>query len=713
MKQVMVKSGCATIQNVPAPQVEPGTILVHVSYSCVSLGTEISGVRSSGEAIWQKALKHPEEVKRVMNMVSEQGVQRIQRMVKTKLTSATAIGYSATGIVLEVGEGISDIAPGDRVACAGAECAHHAEVIRVPRNLVARVPTQVEFSAASTVTLGAIALQGIRRCKPELGESIVVFGLGVLGQLTVQLLNANGCRVIATDLDSARVELARKMGADVAFVASESDPSTFCKKVTDGYGADGVIVTAASRSDDILSQAFQACRKKGRVVLVGDVGLKINRADIYKKELDFFVSTSYGPGRYDPTYEEGGIDYPLAYVRWTENRNMEEYLRLLSMKRVNVEPLISQISPLDAAESTYEELKSGAINHLMVLLEYPQRPLEDILESTVGTVLTNTLKKERIGIAIIGAGSFSKGVHLPNIESSQSRYQLQAIVGRTGHHTKAVADQFGAAYATTDINKVLTDPDVDAVLIATRHRQHGSLVLEALTSNKHVVVEKPLTLKESELDAIKAFYDNNPDGPILLTGFNRRFSPYMKKVKEIVSNRNDSMMINYRMNAGYIPLDNWVHGEEGGGRNLGEACHIYDLFTYLVDEKVVKIEVLAVRPQTKSYLMNDNFMVMLSFSDGSLANLTYSALGSHSYPKEQMEIYVDGKVIELDDYKTLEIFSSKKPTKMKAKYVDKGHKQEMVEFADALLTGGSWPIPLWQQVQATRIALEVEKQIQS
>lgn len=708
MKQLVLLQGNVNIDEVPTPLVEPGAVLVRVAYSCVSIGTEIAGVRSSGEPTWKRALKHPEEVKRVLGMVAEQGVRRIHRMVKTKLTSGTALGYSAAGNVIDVGEGIDDIHVGDAVACAGAQCAHHAEVIRIPRNLAVKVPREVDMAQASTVTLGAIATQGVRRLAPTLGESVVVLGLGILGQLTAQLLKANGCRVVGIDLDRRRIALARETGIDYAFHPDDAEAEQHVHRLTDDYGADGVVVTAASASDALIAQAFRMCRKKGRVVLVGDVGLNINREDIFKKELDFFISTSYGPGRYDPTYEEGGIDYPLPYVRWTENRNMAEYLRCVADGHIRLHRLISRVADLDDAQAAYEALKSGT-DDLIVLLRYP--PQGDAVASvTVANAGARAAHGGALRIGLVGASSFAKGMHLPNLEAMPDRVHLQAVMSRTGLNAQATAKQFGAAYATTDLGRLLADPEVDALLVATRHDRHASEVLAGLNAGKHVLVEKPLALSRQELDAIAAFYRANPAGPVLLTGFNRRFSPCLKRMYALLAERSGPMIINYRMNAGHMPTDSWVHGPEGGGRNLGEACHIYDLFTALTGARAVSVSAQAITPSSGYYGCTDNFVATVKFDDGSVASLTYTALGSKSHPKERMEVYVDGKVLLLDDYKSLEVVGARQPG-LSLRLADKGQKQELLEFADSIRNCLDWPIPLWQQLQATDIALRVDEQI--
>jgi predicted dehydrogenase/threonine dehydrogenase-like Zn-dependent dehydrogenase len=714
MKQVLIKQGRAVVEDIPAPMVQPGAVLVQVERSCISSGTEMSGLRHSHVPLWKRALQNPSKVKKVIQMATTQGVSSTRQFVESKLAAGdvgTPTGYSAAGMVLEIGTGIADLEAGERVACAGAQYAHHAEIICVPRNLVVPVPDELSLDEASTVTLGAIALQGVRRAQPTLGETFVVIGLGVLGQLTAQLLRVNGCRVIGTDLVQERIDLARQLGMDLGIEPDGGDDLSQVARLTEGVGADGVIITAATPSDAVIAAAFQMCRKKGRVVLVGDVGLDLNRADFYEKELDFFISTSYGPGRYNRRYEEEGLDYPIGYVRWTENRNMGEYLRLLAERRMDVRPLIQNIYPLERASEAYGSLESGERRPLMVLLAY-SRPVELRLERQVVNRRASLAAPGPIRIAVVGAGSFAQGMHLPNLKLMPERYYLQAVMNRNGDRAMAVARQFGAAYATTDFPRILNDPDVTALLISTRHNLHAQLALDALQTGKHVLVEKPLALSRAELDQIQAFYDAaaSSGSPVLLTGFNRRFSRYAQQIREIVRDRRNPMIINYRMNAGYIPLDHWVHTQEGGGRNLGEACHIYDLFTFFTNSRVVTVHAATIHPQTHYYSPRDNFVVTITFEDGSLATLTYTASGAAEFPKERMEIYGDGRVVVLDDYKHLEVAGARGNT-IRTATPDKGHKQELEAFAAAIQTGEAWPIPLWQQVQATEIALQVEEQL--
>ncbi len=707
MKQVLVRSGEVVVEEVPAPVAGPGTVLVSVSDSAVSVGTELSGVRASGVPLWKRALRQPENVKRVVDMMLSQGISKTRSVVEGKLRSGAPTGYSAAGTVLALGEGVTDLAVGQLVACAGAGVANHAEVIAVPRNLVAPVPDGVPSAEASTVTLGAIALQGVRRAAPTLGETFVVIGLGVIGQITAQILKANGCHVFGSDLDPKREQRALDLGMDGALGAGRTEAVEAILRLTEGHGADGVIITAASPSSDIVSTAFKLCRKKGRVVLVGDVGLDIDRSDIYEKELDFFISTSYGPGRYDAAYEEDGCDYPIGYVRWTENRNMSEYLRLVAEGRVDVEPLIDYTYLIDNAHEAYAALQSGEGAPLLVLLEYP-RPDEARTRHRIDTPGVTPVKGDKVRLTLIGAGSFAKATHLPDIAALSNLYTLRGVISRTGHNASEVAKHYGAGFAATDPAEAFSDAETDAVLIATRHDSHASLALAALKAGKHVLVEKPLAMNADELTEVLAFFEGKDDAPLLMTGFNRRFSPHAKRIAELVEGRSAPMMITYRMNAGFVPADHWVHDPvQGGGRNIGEACHIYDLFGYLTGAEVVDVTAAAITPRSGKYSPSDNFAMTVTFADGSVATLVYTSMGAQEHPKEQMEVFCDGAVYLLDDYKTLTVRGSSADG-VRTQMQDKGHKQELVEFAEALKSGGEPPIPLWQQAQAMEIAFSVE-----
>lgn len=706
MKQLLIRGGGVFLQEVPAPSVGPRNILVRVNRSCVSVGTEMAGVKMSGMPLYRRALKQPHHVKKALQLMKDQGVRRVYSQIKGKLDAGLPVGYSAAGTVVQVGDDVQEIVVGDRVACGGAGVANHAEFIDVPVNLAVRIPERVDFDAAATVTLGAIAMQGVRRAQPTLGETVVVIGLGILGQITAQLLRANGCKVIGTDVDDTRITTAKENGLDHGLNAGRGDLVETVLRLTNGFGADAVIITAASSSDAIVSQAFQLCRRKARVVVVGDVGLNIARADIYPKEIDFLISTSYGPGRYDPTYEQEGLDYPLPYVRWTENRNMEEYLQLIASGRVSLVNMLRAPFEIDRAPEAYGALKSEGEKPLLVLLSYPER--EGAQEASLKLAPAKA-KSGKIRLALVGAGGFAQAIHLPNLRKLSDRFETRTIVSRTGLSARGTAERFGIPNASTDFAATLGDPDVDLVLIATRHHLHAQMTLQALKAGKHVFVEKPLAMSEEELAPIIEFYREHPDGPILMTGFNRRFSPAAAEARKLLGDRTSPLIMNYRMNAGYIPQDHWVHGPEGGGRNIGEACHIYDLFNAFTGSEPVAVQATAVVPKSKYWRRNDNFVATIRYADGSVCTLTYTAMGTKSYAKERAEIFVDGKVIALDDYKQLTVTGGKGG--WKAMTMEKGQMEELQALASAFRQGGLWPIPLQEQIAATRVSFEVERQL--
>jgi predicted dehydrogenase/threonine dehydrogenase-like Zn-dependent dehydrogenase len=704
MKAVVILGGEVRVLEVPAPQAGPRSVLVRVEHSCISTGTELAGVKSAAEPLYRRALRQPEKVKRALQMMREHGLRYMLDRARGT-ASAVPLGYSAAGTVLEVGAEVEWFAPGDRVACAGADIASHAELIDVPVNLAVKIPPAVSSDSAATVALGAIALQGVRRTAPSLGETVLVVGLGLIGQITVQLLRANGCRVIGTDPDLARVATARNGGMAHAVQTSTEGFAPAVRSHTGGHGADAVIVTAATAAHDLINHSMAACRRKGRVVLVGDVGLNLQRDALYSRELDFLVSTSYGPGRYDADYEEAGIDYPLPYVRWTENRNMAAYLELLAEGRVTLEPLSRQSWPVAEAASAYAALGGEGAKPLVALLEYPPGALPPT-ERRVA-LIPPAPSSGMIGVGVIGAGNFAQAVHLPNLKRSGSRLALRAVAGRSGVTVRTTAEHYGASYATTDTDALLGDPEIKAVLIATRHHLHAPLTLAALAAGKHVFVEKPLAIDADQLAEIEGFYAERAEAPLLMTGFNRRFAPAIVRAKALLASRRSPLVVNYRMNAGALPREHWVHGEEGGGRNIGEACHIYDLFNFLTGSRFVAVQAEAIASASPQWLRNENFVATVRYADGSICTLTYTALGAPEYPKERMEIFADGAVLSLDDYRALAV-SGRREDGWVSERADKGHAAELKAFSEGI-TEGNWPISLEDQVAATRISFLVER----
>jgi predicted dehydrogenase/threonine dehydrogenase-like Zn-dependent dehydrogenase len=706
MIQAIVKKGKVIGENIPAPNVSKGSLLIKVVSSCISAGTEMSGVSSSGKPIIKRALEQPENVKRVVNMIKSDGIAKVYGKVKGKLDSGNPTGYSISGVVIAIGEGVKGFQIGDCVAAAGAGIANHAEYVDVPENLAMKMPHGMSFEDASTVTLGGIALQGVRRTDLKLGEFCVITGAGILGLLALQMLKLSGVRLAVIDLDNRRLEIAKQYGAELILNPTKDDLVESIHNWSGGYGADAVLFTAATNDSNPLSQAFQMCKKKGKVVLVGVVGMEIKREDIYPKELDFLISTSYGPGRYDKNYEEEGLDYPYSYVRWTENRNMTEYLRLVHIKAIQLEKMKDAVYPIEKVTQAFESLKSKEMKPLMVLLDYGKPDLQN-LDSYLHhdkKVYTNQnpIQRDVVNVALIGAGGFATGIHLPNIQKLSQKYNLYAVMSRTGYQAKAVAEEFDAHYATTNYNDILNDENVDLVLIATRHDSHAALTLKALEAGKHVFVEKPLATTQDDLDKIKAFYESGITiKPVLFTGFNRRFSRYTTEIKKYTDKRINPLLIRYRMNAGYIPLDHWVHKD--GGRIVGEACHIIDLMTALTGSKIKSISFETLSPNNDKYSSDDNKSIILKYADGSVANIEYFSMGSKELSKEFMEIHFDGKSIIMDDYRSLKGYGVKLK-EIRTEISQKGQLEELETLYETL-KGQRWPIELRDMAQTTEATL--------
>jgi threonine dehydrogenase-like Zn-dependent dehydrogenase len=556
MIQAIIKKGKVLNEEVPAPLVSKGSVLIKVVNSSISAGTELIGFATSKKSIIKRALDQPYNVKKVINMARSERIARVYQKVKNKIDSGQPSGYSLSGMVVGIGEGVNHFRIGDKVAAGGAGVANHAEYVDVPQNLVASMPQGLGFADASTVTLGAIAMQGVRRADLNLGEFAVVFGVGVIGLLSVQMLAISGIRVAIVDLDEERLQIGIKVGAELAINPAKDNSVQKITNWSNGFGVDAVLFTAATRSSDPLSQSFRMCRKKGKVILVGVSGMNIKRADIYKKELDLLMSTSYGPGRYDRKYEEKGLDYPYAYVRWTENRNMSEYLRLLSTKLINLDHFLIKKYPIEKAGDAFEVLNSSEDKPLTAILDYGEAEGTDFLKykDHDRKVLINNLpiKKDIINIALIGAGNFAVDMHLPNIAKLSDKFRLYAVSNRTGYKGKFIAQQYNAQYVTTNYQDILEDDNVDLVMITTRHDSHAELTLRALSAGKHVFVEKPLAVNEKELEDLKAFFEDAVDPPVLMVGFNRRFSKYARIVKIHTDARLNPLFIHYRMNAGYV-----------------------------------------------------------------------------------------------------------------------------------------------------------------
>lgn len=627
------------------------------------------------------------------------------------------VGYSAAGQVIAVGEGVTDIKVGDMVACGGAGQANHADYIVVKQRLVARIPEGCPVKLAATTTVGAIALQGVRRADPRLGETVCVVGLGLIGLMTCQMLRANGCKVLGLDLSQDRVDRALALGVTKA----TTSPEEFLKIAlhsTSGHGADATIITAAAKSDALIRHAMKTTRRKGRVVIVGDIGLGMERPDLYKKEIDVLISTSYGPGRYDPSYENDGIDYPYAYVRWTQNRNMLAYLELIRDGRIDIEKLIDEVVPASEAPEAYKRLANDAENSpIGVLISYHPRPLDGD-----GAIRGDTQirlgghrgpKKGRLGYVLVGAGAFGTSMLVPQMDKRKDRFDLRGVVSRDAVRGGNFARMRQLEILASDLGEVLARDDIDLVVIATRHDQHAAQAAQAIRAGKHVFVEKPLALTWEELDDVQRALDERVSGNLLMVGFNRRFAPAAQALQKAVSTRSSPMVVNYRLNGGFIPKDSWIQGKEGGGRNLGEACHMYDFFRALTGAPVTSISASAINPGDSSYLVNDNFVATLTYADGSVASLTYTANGPKTgLPKERIEVFCEDKAYVLDNFVTLYEYPSGDAV-WSSDVGDKGHYFELSSFGDCIAEGAAeGPIPLEEILETTAVSLHIEDLLQ-
>lgn len=719
MKQVFLKAGKIVVDEVPPPVLDENGLLVANAFSLISSGTERGTVKSGKESLLKKAIKRPDLVKKVLLKIRQEGITRTLAKVKGIIQEPKPLGYSTSGIVIEIGKNITDINVGDRVACGGAQSAHHSEIDLVPRNLIVKIPENVDMPEAAFTTIGAIAMQGIRRAERSFGETIVIIGLGLLGNLAAQISHSQGYKVIGFDLDKRRVNLAKSLGIE-SYTLKEVDPLKKVLEITDGFGADAVILYVATDSSEPVNLAFDMCRQKGKVVLVGVCGLQLDREKMYKKELDFLISTSYGPGRYDRIYEEGGIDYPIGYVRWTENRNMEEFVNMISQGKIRIKELISATFPIEEAPNAYRFLESEE-KPLAVLLKYEfekyiKKPLT---ERKISLPFPGKKIEGKIGVGIIGAGSFVQSVHLPNLKNLSEYYHLRAVVTQHGERAKFLSQQYRIDYATTDYKELLQDSQIDLAFIGTRHNLHYPMVIEALKSGKAVFVEKPLCLTPEELKNIKEEVAKRKI-PVIV-GFNRRYAPFMVAIKQMLERLSRPYFVQYRVNAGFIPRDSWIQDPAiGGGRIVGEACHFFDLFNFLIgrDIKVKDIYVNSIPVDSKNVIAQDNFSVSIRYSDGSLAVLTYTSLGDEKLPKERMEVFASGKVFIVNDHISLEAYGVSpeelkvpqgkiKGNSSRLSVQDKGLKQELIELAKFLKGETSSIINFEEVISAMELTFKV------
>ncbi len=715
MKQIIqsYKTGQMAVEEVPRPQVQPGMILVGTRASIISAGTEKMIVELARKSLLGKARSRPDLVQKVVKSIQKEGIAQALQKVRSKIDTLIPLGYSCSGVVCEIGSNVDAIQPGDAVACGGAGYANHSEFNIVPQNLCVKIPNRLDtaggsallFEEAAFATVGAIALQGVRQAALTLGERVCVIGLGLIGQLTVQICKASGCRVIGADIDPGKIDMAVRFGAELAVHSNDLERQIW--QFTNGAGADAVIITAAAKDSRLIALAGEISRLKGRVVAVGLVGLDVPRDVYYRKELDLRLSMSYGPGRYDPEYEERGHDYPLPYVRWTEQRNMQAFLELVAAGSLDVRPLISHRYQFEQAIEAYDLITTGREPSLGVVLGYDKKreePKAPVTKNLVG------LPSPCVALGVVGAGNFAKAVLLPGFKAHKL-VAFQGICTARGISAKAAHDRFGFQYCAEGAGDLIGDRAVNSVLIATRHNLHGPLVDQALAAGKHIFVEKPLCLNSDELNLIvRRYAESNKDGkaPVLMVGFNRRFSPLVQHIREIFASRSTPIVASYRVNAGFIPRDSWVQDPvEGGGRIIGEVCHFVDTLRFLTGSPVRSVQAASIQTDNSKLTSRDSLSITLSYQDGSVAAILYHALGNPGFPKEKVEIAAESKVIDLEDFCKLEIFGPKRE-RIKAKQ-DKGFAAEIDAFVNAVVNGGPAPIPFAEIVETTQVTFAVHK----
>lgn len=694
MKQVQqnYRSGELKVAEVPAPAFGSGELLIATRVSLISSGTERQLMQLAKSSLVGKAAARPDLVRRVLVNARKEGLKPTFDKVFAKLDTPIPLGYSLVGEVMSVGRDVAGFQPGDRVACAGAALANHAEINAVPKNLCARVPAGVDDEDASFVTLGAIALQGVRQAAPTIGETIVVMGLGLIGLLTVQILKANGCRVIGFDPNPARAALAKQLGADVALSEGLAEVTL----ARTGIGADAVIVTASSKSSEPINQAAEISRPKGRIVVVGLVGMTIDREPFYKRELELKLSMSYGPGRGDPAYELAGHDYPLPYVRWTEQRNMEAFLGLIEEGRVTPKAYVTHRFAIGEAEKAYDLMERGE-PHLAMLLTYGAPTVVERV------IVKAPPQRDKLGVAFVGLGNYARGVLLPKVRKTEG-VALTSVVTKTGLSASHSAEKFGFAKASTDLAAALEDADTHAVFVATRHDSHARIAAQALAADKHVFCEKPLALDRDSLDAVMEAA--RASRALLTVGFNRRFAPLLVQAKQALIPRSGPLMMIYRVNAGAIPGDSWIQRAEGGGRILGEVCHFVDSLTYLCGALPVDVQAAAAQGQS------DAVSAILRFADGSVGTIIYSSLGDPSLPKEYLEAFGAGRAVTLDDFLKLTIHAGGKTKTVKAAQ-DKGQGALVAAFLAAARGKAAAPIALEEIDAVSRATIAIEEALRA
>ena len=702
MKQILqsLKRGATEVTEVPCPGGRRGRVLIRTTRSLVSAGTERMLVEFGKANLIEKARQQPDKVRAVLDKIGTDGVMPTMEAVFSKLDSPLPLGYCNVGIVDDVGEGVTGFSVGDRVVSNGA----HAELVSVPSTLCAKIPTQVDDDAAVFAVLGAVGLQGIRLAQPTLGETVVVSGLGLIGLLTVQLLRAQGCRVLGIDFDSRKLALAAEFGAEVVDLSKGADPVAAAQLFSRGRGVDAVLITASTQSSEPIHQAAHMCRKRGRIVQIGVTGLELSRADFYEKELSFQVSCSYGPGRYDTRYEDQAQDYPFGYVRWTAQRNFEAVLDMIAAGKLDVTPLITHRFALDAASDAYDLVTSKEREYLGVLIDYPVSERVD-RNSTISVPRSVSAEVKKtptdVVVGVIGAGNYSGRTLMPALAKTNATLQVVASAG--GLSATHFAKKYRFAEATTDLERLWSDECINTIVIATRHDSHAQLVCKALEAGKNVFVEKPLALNNEQLEQIEAVYENR--GGYLCVGFNRRFAPLVRRTVEHINTRSGPLVVNITVNAGELPESHWTRDPAiGGGRILGEACHFIDLARFLVGNPIESLEVTTASSASTRH--EDISMLQLGFEDGSVASIHYLSNGHRRFPKERVELFWDSKVICIDNFRKLRGWGVSSSPTWGFTRQNKGHALLMSTFAAAIRDGAPAPIPMSELFEVSRWSIE-------
>lgn len=711
MKQILqdMAKGGTTITEAPAPKLSSGTLLIDTAISLISAGTERSLVDFGKASMIDKARQQPEKVKMVLEKVKTDGFMTTVDAVRSKLAQPLPLGYCNVGVVAEVGRGVDGFKPGDRVLSNGP----HADVVRVAKNLCAKVPDNVSNEEAVFTVVASIGLQGIRLVQPTLGEAVVVTGVGLIGLLTVQMLRAQGCRVLAIDFDQSKLELAKQFGAEICNPGQGEDPVAAGMAFSGGDGVDAVIITASTKSNDPVTQAARMSRKRGRIVLVGVVGLELNRADFYEKELTFQVSCSYGPGRYDPAYEEQGNDYPKAFVRWTEQRNFSAILDMMSSGLINVKPLISHKIEFEKASDAYNILSNDK-TALGILLQYGSEASSRHLGRVVLSADVKFVKTTPV-VGFIGAGNYASRILIPAFKKANA--QFHTIVTAGGINGVIHGEKAGFANASTDVSEMLANTDINTVAIVTRHNTHARFVSQALDAGKHVFVEKPLAITEDELSQVKESWQRLvTSGKFLhvMVGFNRRFAPQVIKMKELLLAIQEPKSFIMTMNAGAIPPDHWTQDAEvGGGRIIGEACHFIDLMRYLAGSEIVSVQARRMGDAPDVSITDDKASITLGFADGSFGTIHYLANGSASFPKERVEVFAAGRVLQLDNFRKLKGYGWPSFSKMNLWRQDKGQEACSAAFLEAVAQGKTSPIPIDEIFEVAAATIQAAQLLKS